>query len=289
MATFVLCYRREKSSGELAVFTMGDHDSSLVATSNFSPSVFDNFVSTDSATSFAQVDLSQTSQFENVTSSADPLHFIVSQTDKSQLNEASPFGTSYVDALPSYNDVHYGADLSQRNVPPDVVEEQTVSTFPSSNYFGQPLSSASSDHFHLSNQNVDQFGRKIEEFNQFGQNGNQSVDQSKSVDLTVDPLRVFNPNAERDEVVRNHLEQQEVQQMFDKVDENLALKGQIEDLLQAKEDLERQLLLQAASVKQYDVYCQSLVSIILAMTLKTRLSYRESVLIRMMSMNSDNN
>ena len=278
MATFVLCSRREKSSGELAVFTMGDHDSSLVATSNFSPSVFDNFVSTDSATSFAQVNLSQTSQFENVTSSADPLHFIVSQTDKSQLNEASPFGTSYVDALPSYNDVQYGADLSQRNVPPDVVEEQTVSTFPSSNYFGQPLSSASSDHFHLSNQNVDQFGRKIEEFNQFGQNGNQSVDQSKSVDLTVDPLRVF-----------NHLEQQEVQQMFDKVDENLALKGQIEDLLQAKEDLERQLLLQAASVKQYDVYCQSLVSIILAMTLKTRLSYRESVLIRMMSMNSDNN
>ena len=67
--------------------------------------------------------------------------------------------------------------------------------------------------------------------------------------------------------MRNHLEQQEVQQMFDKVDENLALKGQIEDLLQAKEDLERQLLLQAASVKQYDVYCQSLVSIILAMTL----------------------
>jgi len=42
-------------------------------------------------------------------------------------------------------------------------------------------------------------------------------------------------------------------------DENVALKSQVDDLLRVKEELERLLLVQAGSVKQYDVYCQSLV------------------------------
>ena len=37
------------------------------------------------------------------------------------------------------------------------------------------------------------------------------------------------------------------------------LKSRIEELSRSRDDLERQLLVQAASVKQYDVYCQSLV------------------------------
>ena len=37
------------------------------------------------------------------------------------------------------------------------------------------------------------------------------------------------------------------------------LKSQLEDLSRAKDELEKQLLVQAASIKQYDVYCQSLV------------------------------
>jgi hypothetical protein len=38
-----------------------------------------------------------------------------------------------------------------------------------------------------------------------------------------------------------------------------ALTSRISELTRSRDDLERQLLVQAASVKQYDVYCQSLV------------------------------
>jgi hypothetical protein len=43
------------------------------------------------------------------------------------------------------------------------------------------------------------------------------------------------------------------------VEQQSALRSQVEELTRSKEELERQLLIQAASVKQYDVYCQSLV------------------------------
>ena len=201
---------------------------SFVTSSNFAAPYFDNLSSNTHLTSSLPP--------PPMTSLPDVGATLFQTSSDDVTSSSTNFSATYFNAVSSHNDGSSSRAFT---------EVASSSSFQPD--FGQNNFSSSSMSFDQHASSTNSINQNVGQFSSLGQKTGEHPDSF--VELTSD-----RPSADL------HVGQILSSRVDEKVvDETVELKKQVDELLRDKEDLKQQLLVQAASVKQYDIYCQSLV------------------------------